>query len=92
MNTDTQMNIQARQLIVSAGLAAANHGLRNEMLTIYAALDDLIDATDARRIVEATMLIGIGQTIAAQQLLQADTSPQAQLLRRLLNSDKRPAP
>ncbi|NWD64117.1 EscG/YscG/SsaH family type III secretion system needle protein co-chaperone [Pseudomonas sp. IPO3774] len=90
MKANVRLDTQARQLIVCAGLAAANHGMHKEMFTIHAALGDLIDSTHARRIVEATMLIGIGQTAAAHQLLQGDTSAQAQLLRQLLNSEKRP--
>lgn len=92
MSTDVQPDRQARQLIVEAGLAAANHGMRKHALTIHAALGDLIACEHARRIITATLLIGVGQTTVAEQLLQDDTSPQAQLLQALLDSGRKPAP
>ncbi|QLL13459.1 EscG/YscG/SsaH family type III secretion system needle protein co-chaperone [Pseudomonas chlororaphis] len=88
MKTTVSLDTQARRLVVAAGLAASNHGMRMEMSVIRSALGNLIDDTQARRIVEATMLIGIGQTSAARRLLQDDHSAQAQLLLDLLDSER----
>lgn len=92
MTTHVQLDSQVRQLIVQAGLAAANHGMRNHVFTIHAALDELVACEHARRIITATLLIGVGDTDAAEQLLLDDASPQAQLLRGLLDSGRKPAP
>lgn len=92
MNTTLQLDSQVRQLIVEAGLAAANHGMRNHVFTIEAALSELVACEHARRIINATMLIGVGDTGAAEQLLLDDASPQAQLLQALLGSGRKPAP
>lgn len=88
MKAAIALDPQARRMIVSAGLAAANNGMRKEMLAVQAALGDLIETGHIRRIVEATMLIGAGQSKAAQQLLHNDTSAEARLLQHLINSEK----
>lgn len=90
MNFSVQLERPARRLIVEAGLAAANHGMRQEMAAIQGALDDLINCAHTRRIIGATMLIGTGQTSMALHLLLGDSSPEAQLLRALVNSQNYP--
>ncbi|GLU33135.1 EscG/YscG/SsaH family type III secretion system needle protein co-chaperone [Trinickia caryophylli] len=82
------MNTETRQLIVEAGLAAVNHGLLAEARAIRDALPDLVAAPELRRLLDAAILIGLGERDAAAKLLQADSSSEAQLLRTLLQ----PAP
>ncbi|MCO2278077.1 EscG/YscG/SsaH family type III secretion system needle protein co-chaperone [Pseudomonas aeruginosa] len=92
MKTTQPLDSHTRRLVVAAGLAASNHNLRREVFIIQSALGNLIDDTQARCIVEATMLIGIGQTNAARRLLQDDHSAEAQLLRYLLDSEESQSP
>ncbi|BBE08747.1 Probable type III secretion apparatus [Mycoavidus cysteinexigens] len=74
------------RLIVEVGLAAVNHALLDDAQIIHAALIDLVMDLSQRQVLEATMLIGLGQPQAALQLLAQHTQPEAELLRQLLAS------
>jgi type III secretion system SsaH family protein len=78
------MENHIRRLVVEAGLAAVNHGLLPEARAIHAALVDLVPAAEPRRLLEATMLIGLGEQEDAERLLENDTSVEADTLRMLL--------
>ncbi len=82
------METDIRRLVAEAGLAAVNHGLFPEARAILAALVDLVPAPELRRLLEATILIGLGESGKAARLLENDTSAEADTLRMLL-SDKR---
>ncbi|MEX3956750.1 EscG/YscG/SsaH family type III secretion system needle protein co-chaperone [Trinickia sp. EG282A] len=73
-----------RRLVAEAGLAAVNHGLFAEAQAIRAALVDLVPAPDLRRLLEATILIGLGELEEAARLLENDASVEADTLRMLL--------
>ncbi|HTI18325.1 MAG TPA: EscG/YscG/SsaH family type III secretion system needle protein co-chaperone [Trinickia sp.] len=77
-----------RRLIAEAGLAAINHGLLSEALAIREALPHLVAAPAPRRLLEAAMSIGLGTPEAAEQLLADDTSPEADVLRMLMRSNR----
>lgn len=76
------------RLLCECGLAAANHGLALQAETIRAALAHLVCAPADRRILEATLLIGLEQTHEAMKLLSNDISPSACTLRRLIESSR----
>jgi type III secretion system SsaH family protein len=78
------MESDIRRLVAEAGLAAANHGLFAEARAIRAALVDVVPAPDLRRLLEATILIGLGEPEEATRLLENDTSVEADTLRTLL--------
>ncbi|PTB18605.1 EscG/YscG/SsaH family type III secretion system needle protein co-chaperone [Trinickia symbiotica] len=78
------MESDIRRLVVQAGLAAVNHGLFAEAQAIRAALVDLVPAPDLRRLLEATILIGLGELEEAAHLLENDASAEAGTLRLLL--------
>lgn len=74
------------RLIVELGLAAVNHSLIDNAQIIRAALTDLIVDPSQRHVLEATLLIGLGQPQAALKLLSEHPRPEAELLRQLLAS------
>ncbi|WP_051673174.1 EscG/YscG/SsaH family type III secretion system needle protein co-chaperone [Pseudomonas chlororaphis] len=76
------------RLLCECGLAAANHGLAAHAETIRAALPHLVSAPTDRRILEATLLIGLAQTHEAMKLLSHDTSLEASTLRQLIESSR----
>ncbi|WP_063889467.1 MULTISPECIES: EscG/YscG/SsaH family type III secretion system needle protein co-chaperone [Burkholderia] len=80
----TALSQDARRLLVECGLAAVNHGLARHAWAIYDALPALVAATGDRRLVEATMLIGLGRDGCAARLLASMPGPDAALLRGLL--------
>ncbi|NMP26474.1 EscG/YscG/SsaH family type III secretion system needle protein co-chaperone [Rahnella sp. SAP-1] len=79
------LDASLRRLIVETGLVAVNHGFITQTQTILAALPHLSDNLQARTIIEATMLIGLGNNNAASVLLQGNVSSEAQLLRQLIS-------
>ncbi|MHC8397979.1 EscG/YscG/SsaH family type III secretion system needle protein co-chaperone [Pseudomonas sp. MDT1-17] len=76
------------RLLCECGLAAANHGLAAHAETIRAALPHLVGAPTDRRILEATLLIGLEQMHEAMKLLSNDTSMEACTLRQLIESPR----
>ncbi|OHX19166.1 EscG/YscG/SsaH family type III secretion system needle protein co-chaperone [Chromobacterium sphagni] len=74
------------RLVVETGLAAVNHGLYDEADAIRLAMPHLTENAHARKIVEATLLLGMGHAEAASSLLRGDSSEEAGMLRRLINS------
>ncbi|MBK5415409.1 EscG/YscG/SsaH family type III secretion system needle protein co-chaperone [Pseudomonas sp. TH31] len=83
------MNVLERdicRIVCEVGLAAANHGFFAQAETIRNALPHLVEALTDRRILEATLLIGLGQTHQAMKLLVADASDEANTLRCLIES------
>ena len=78
------------RLIAEAGLAAVNHGLYREAESIRAALPWLVGDSGVRRILEASLLVGLGQPEAAMALLEGATSAEAAVLRRLVLGDAMP--
>lgn len=87
----TGLSRDACRLIVEAGLAAANHGLRQEAESIRMALPCLVPDEDMRRILDASLLIGLGHAEAAMILLEGDESTEAAVLRRLVACGADPA-
>lgn len=80
----TGLSREVRRLVAEAGLAAVNHGLYREAESIRLALPWLVEDDSARRILDASLLLGLGQTEAAMRRLDGDTSTEAGVLRRLL--------
>ncbi|WP_082722434.1 EscG/YscG/SsaH family type III secretion system needle protein co-chaperone [Burkholderia mayonis] len=80
----TALAQDVRRLLVECGLAAVNHGLARHAWAIYDALPALIADPADRRLVEATMLIGLGRDGSAARLLASTPGPEAALLRGLL--------
>lgn len=79
------LDASLRRLIVETGLVAVNHGFITQAQTVLAALPHLSDNQQARTIIEATLLIGLGNNHAASVVLQGNLSSEAQLLCRLIN-------
>jgi type III secretion system SsaH family protein len=80
------------RLLCECALAAANHGLVTHAETIRVALPHLISVPADRRILEATLLIGLEQPHEALKLLSHDSSMEANTLRRLIESPRLAAP
>ncbi|MDN7673338.1 EscG/YscG/SsaH family type III secretion system needle protein co-chaperone [Burkholderia oklahomensis] len=80
----TALARDVRRLLVECGLAAVNHGLARHAWAIYDALPALVADPADRRLVEATMLIGLGRDGPAARLLASMPGPEAALLRGLL--------
>ncbi|WP_082728269.1 EscG/YscG/SsaH family type III secretion system needle protein co-chaperone [Burkholderia mayonis] len=80
----TALAQDVRRLLVECGLAAVNHGLARHAWAIYDALPALVADPADRRLVEATMLIGLGRDGSAARLLASMPGPEAALLRGLL--------
>lgn len=78
------LNKDVRKIIIEAGLTASNHQLIAEANSIQAALPFLIENEQNRRIVAASMLIGLGEITSAQKILHGDLSDEAGILRRLI--------
>lgn len=78
------MNHLLPRLIVEAGFAAVNHGLRAELHDILAALPDWLD--DPRQLAqcEAILLFGLGRRRAASARLESLPADDCQPLRVLL--------
>jgi type III secretion system SsaH family protein len=74
-----------RQLLAEVALVAVNHGFFREARVILAALPDLIDDPSTRQILEAAILIGLGEQNAAAKLLEGTQSAEADMLRGLVS-------
>ncbi|CAI8807649.1 EscG/YscG/SsaH family type III secretion system needle protein co-chaperone [Pseudomonas zeae] len=74
------------RLLCECGLAAANHSLIVQAQTILTALPHLVSAPADRRILEATLLIGLEQQHEALKVLNNDESTEASTLRQLIES------
>lgn len=74
------------RLIVEAGFAAINLGLRNEMHDILAALPEWLDDPEQRARCEALLLFGLGRPSAAQTRLATLPAEECLPLRTLLAS------
>ncbi|AUH50665.1 EscG/YscG/SsaH family type III secretion system needle protein co-chaperone [Chromobacterium sp. ATCC 53434] len=72
------------KLVVETGLAAVNHGLYDEADSIRLAMPHLTENPHAQKIVEATLLLGMGHARAASSLLHGDRSEEAEMLRSLI--------
>ncbi|WP_429547402.1 EscG/YscG/SsaH family type III secretion system needle protein co-chaperone [Pseudomonas frederiksbergensis] len=86
------MNVLERdicRIVCETGLAAVNHGFIEQVETIRNALPYLVKEHADRRILEATLLIGLGQTHRAMKLLVGDSSDEANTLRCLIESTAR---
>lgn len=77
------------RLLCECALAAVNHGLLPQAETIRIALPHLVSAPADRRILEATLLIGLHQPHEAMKLLSNDPSSEASTLRHLMESPHR---
>jgi type III secretion system SsaH family protein len=75
---------EVRRLIAEAGLVAVNHGFIPEARAIREALRDLVDAPRLRNLLDAAMLIGLGEHEEAARRLNGDESVEAETLRMLL--------
>ncbi|MFM5540443.1 EscG/YscG/SsaH family type III secretion system needle protein co-chaperone [Aeromonas veronii] len=73
-------------LIIEAGFAAVNHGMRAEMHDILAALPDWLDDPDQLARCEAIMLFGLGRRRAAIARLENLPPNDCLPLRTLLSS------
>lgn len=78
---------EIRRLIAQAGLAAVNHGFIAEAQAIREALPDLVAAPRLCNLLDAAMLIGLGEHDKATRLLSGDESVEAETLRMLLKPD-----
>jgi type III secretion system SsaH family protein len=78
---------EIRRLIVEAGLVAVNHGFMGEAHAIREALPDLVAAPRLRDLIDAVMLIGLGEREEAARLLNGDASDEAETLRMLLKPE-----
>ncbi len=74
------------RIICETGLAAVNHGFIEQVETIRSALPHLVEDPGNRRIIEATLLIGLERIHDAITLLAGDSSDEANMLRRLVES------
>lgn len=73
------------RLVVEAGFAAVNHGLRAEMRDILAALPDWIDDPVQLARIEAILLFGLGRRSAAAVRLTTLDATDCGVLRTLLD-------
>ncbi|MCC3703337.1 EscG/YscG/SsaH family type III secretion system needle protein co-chaperone [Rouxiella badensis] len=78
------LDASLRRLMVETSLMAVNHGFHTQARTLLAALPLLTENHEAQKIIEATLLIGLGENKAAALSLKGNTSPDAEILRRLL--------
>ncbi|MEO2215977.1 EscG/YscG/SsaH family type III secretion system needle protein co-chaperone [Chromobacterium vaccinii] len=74
------------RLVIEAGFAAVNHGLRAEMHDILAALPDWLDEPAQLARCEAVLLFGLGRRRAAAARLAALPDDDCAPLRALLNA------
>ena len=72
------------RLVVEAGFAAVNQGLREEMHDILAALPDWIEEPTQLAQAEAVLLFGLGRRAAAAARLQTLDASDCSALRTLL--------
>ena len=77
---------ELRQLLVETSLMAVNHGFFPQAQAVRDALPWLTDNPQARCIIEATLLIGLGESKTAVALLKDNDSAEADMLRRLTDS------
>ena len=75
-----------RQLVIEAGCAAINLGMRNEMKAILAALPDWIDDPCQLARCEALLLFGLQRRKAARAKLDQLSSDDCAALRSLLTT------
>lgn len=78
------MNYPLPRLIVEAGFAAVNHGLRAELHDILAALPDWLDDPSQLAQCEAILLFGLGRRRAASARLACLPAEECLPLRALL--------
>lgn len=81
---------EIRRLIAEAGLAAVNHGFISEARAIREALPDLVAAPRLRNLLDAAMLISLGEREEAARMLNGDESDEAETLRKLLKPARFP--
>lgn len=74
------------QLVCETSLAAVNHGLFEQSEIIRSAFPYLVSDPGHRRVLEATLLIGLKRPCAAMALLVGDYSDEANTLRRLTDN------
>ncbi|EAA3660116.1 EscG/YscG/SsaH family type III secretion system needle protein co-chaperone [Salmonella enterica] len=82
------MNTPLPRIIVEAGFAAVNYGLRAELNDILAALPDWLDDPLQLAQCEAILLFGLGRRRAARARLKRLPDEDCQPLRALLSEEK----
>lgn len=83
------LEVSLRQLIIESGLTAVNHGFDIQAQVIREALPYLTENRQAYCIIEATLLIGLGESCSAISLLKNNFSKEADVLRKLLDGCER---
>lgn len=78
------LDASLRRLMVETSLMAVNHGFHTQARTLLAAMPQLSENLEAVKIIEATLLIGLGESRAAALALKGNTSPEAEILRSLI--------
>jgi type III secretion system SsaH family protein len=80
------LELSLRRIIIEVGLTAVNHGFDIQAKVIREALPYLIENRQAHCIIEATLLIGLGENSSAISLLKNNFSKEADMLRKLLDA------
>ncbi|APC09812.1 MULTISPECIES: EscG/YscG/SsaH family type III secretion system needle protein co-chaperone [Providencia] len=78
------LDFSMRQLIIESGLAAVNNGLYIQAEAIRHVLPYLTENESACNIIDATILIGMNNLYLAEEKLQSDKSPEAELLKQFI--------
>jgi type III secretion system SsaH family protein len=73
-----------RRLIAETGIVAANHQLKQQARAIRDALPHLVPEPHDRVLLEAAMLMGMGDLAEALTVLKDQTSESAQMLCQLI--------